>query len=47
MVAAGAASHSDHGRDLLETLLAVAEGQAPGFGITDQASWTAWRRSSG
>jgi len=37
MVAAGAASHSDHGRDLLETLLAVGEGKAPGFGITDQA----------
>jgi carbon-monoxide dehydrogenase catalytic subunit len=37
MVAAGAASHSDHGRDLLETLLAVGEGRAPGFGITDTA----------
>ena len=37
MVAAGAASHSDHGRDLVETLLAVGEGKAPGFGITDQA----------
>ena len=33
MVAAGAASHSDHGRDLLETLLAVGEGKAPGFTI--------------
>jgi carbon-monoxide dehydrogenase catalytic subunit len=37
MVAAGAASHSDHGRDLAETLLAVGEGKAPGFGITDTA----------
>ena len=37
MVAAGAASHSDHGRDLVETLLAVGEGKAPGFGITDPA----------
>ncbi len=37
MIAAGAASHSDHGRDLVETLLAVGEGKAPGFGITDQA----------
>jgi anaerobic carbon-monoxide dehydrogenase catalytic subunit len=37
MVAAGAASHSDHGRDLVETLLAVGEGRAPGFGIADQA----------
>jgi carbon-monoxide dehydrogenase catalytic subunit len=37
MVAAGAASHSDHGRDLVETLLAVAEDRAPGYRITDQA----------
>ncbi|MBM4275020.1 MAG: anaerobic carbon-monoxide dehydrogenase catalytic subunit [Deltaproteobacteria bacterium] len=37
MVAAGAASHSDHGRDLVETLLAVAEGKAPGYQITDLA----------
>jgi len=37
MVAAGAASHSDHGRDLLETLLAVAEGRAPGYRIADPA----------
>jgi carbon-monoxide dehydrogenase catalytic subunit len=35
MVAAGAASHSDHGRDLVETLLAVAEGRAPGYRLTD------------
>ncbi len=35
MIAAGAASHSDHGRDLVETLLAVAEGKAPGYQITD------------
>ncbi|MDI6853198.1 MAG: anaerobic carbon-monoxide dehydrogenase catalytic subunit [Deltaproteobacteria bacterium] len=37
MVAAGAASHSDHGRDLVETLLAVAEGHAPGYQIADPA----------
>ncbi|MBM4285996.1 MAG: anaerobic carbon-monoxide dehydrogenase catalytic subunit [Deltaproteobacteria bacterium] len=37
MVAAGAASHSDHGRDLVETLLAVAEGKAPGYQLTDPA----------
>ena len=37
MIAAGAASHSDHGRDLVETLLAVAEGQAPGYQLTDLA----------
>ncbi len=35
MVAAGAASHSDHGRDLVETLLAVAEGRASGYRLTD------------
>jgi carbon-monoxide dehydrogenase catalytic subunit len=35
MVAAGAASHSDHGRDLVETLYAVAEGRAPGYKLTD------------
>ncbi len=37
MVAAGAAAHSDHGRDLVEILLAVAEGKAPGYKITDVA----------
>ncbi len=37
MVAGGAASHSDHGRDLVETLLAVGEGRAPGYQITDVA----------
>jgi len=35
MVAGGAAAHSDHGRDLVETLLAVAEGKAPGYKLTD------------
>ncbi|OGO15446.1 MAG: carbon-monoxide dehydrogenase catalytic subunit [Chloroflexi bacterium RBG_13_68_17] len=34
-VAAGAASHSDHGRDLAFTLKAVAEGQAQGYKIRD------------
>ncbi len=33
MIAAGAASHSDHGRDLVEVLEAVAEGKAPGYSI--------------
>ena len=37
MVAGGAASHSDHGRDLVETLLAVGEGRAPGYRLTDAA----------
>ncbi len=37
MIAAGAASHSDHGRDLVEVLAAVAAGKAPGYQIRDQA----------
>lgn len=35
MIAAGAASHSDHGRDLVEVLAGVAEGAAPGYQLTD------------
>jgi anaerobic carbon-monoxide dehydrogenase catalytic subunit len=35
MVAAGSASHSDHGRDLAYTLLAAAEGKAPDYQIRD------------
>ncbi len=35
-VAAGAASHSDHARDLAYTLLAAAEGHAPDYKIRDQ-----------
>jgi carbon-monoxide dehydrogenase catalytic subunit len=35
MIAAGAAAHSDHGRDLVEVLAAVAEGKAAGYGIRD------------
>ncbi|WP_028570917.1 anaerobic carbon-monoxide dehydrogenase catalytic subunit [Desulfonatronum lacustre] len=34
-VAAGAASHSDHGRDLVETLLAVGQGKTSDYGIRD------------
>ncbi|MBF0495183.1 MAG: anaerobic carbon-monoxide dehydrogenase catalytic subunit [Deltaproteobacteria bacterium] len=37
MIAAGAASHSDHGRDLVEVLAEVAEGRAPGYTIVDEA----------
>ena len=37
MIAAGAASHSDHGRDLIEVLAKVAEGKAPGYSIKDPA----------
>lgn len=36
-VAAGAASHSDHGRDLLETLAAIGANEAPGYEIRDEA----------
>lgn len=36
-IAAGAAAHSDHGRDLLFTLLAIAEKQAQGYQIRDAA----------
>jgi uncharacterized protein (DUF39 family) len=35
MIAAGAASHSDHGRDLVEVLAKVAEGKAEGYAIKD------------
>jgi carbon-monoxide dehydrogenase catalytic subunit len=35
MIAAGAASHSDHGRDLVDVLAAVAAGEAPGYRIRD------------
>ena len=36
-IAGGAAGHSDHGRDLIETLEAVAEDRAPGYTIRDEA----------
>ncbi len=36
MIAAGAAAHSDHGRDLVEVLADVAQGKAPGYKITDE-----------
>ena len=35
MVAAGTAAHSDHARDLANTLLAVAQGEAKDFQIKD------------
>ncbi|MDW7709991.1 MAG: anaerobic carbon-monoxide dehydrogenase catalytic subunit [Deferrisomatales bacterium] len=47
MIAAGSASHSDHGRDLAETLLAVGEGKAPGYGITDEGKLRALARELG
>jgi len=36
MIAAGAASHSDHGRDLVEVLAGVADGSAIGYKIRDE-----------
>lgn len=36
MVAAGAASHSDHGRDLVETLLAIGEGDTTDYTVRDE-----------
>ncbi len=36
MIAAGAAAHSDHGRDLVEVLAEVAAGRAPEYSITDE-----------
>ncbi|MFQ5408769.1 MAG: anaerobic carbon-monoxide dehydrogenase catalytic subunit [Anaerolineales bacterium] len=35
-IAAGSASHSDHGRDVAFTLLAAAEGEAQGYQIRDE-----------
>ncbi|HIC92909.1 MAG TPA: carbon monoxide dehydrogenase, partial [Anaerolineae bacterium] len=36
MIAAGAAAHSDHGRDMAHTLLLVAEGKGNGYEIKDE-----------
>jgi len=35
-IAAGAAAHSDHGRDMAHTLLAAARGEAPDYRISDE-----------
>ena len=35
-IAAGAAAHSDHGRDMAHTLLAAAQGEAPDYRIKDE-----------
>lgn len=37
MIAAGAAAHSDHGRDIAHTLLLAAQGKASGYEIKDEA----------
>ncbi|MFX1588370.1 MAG: anaerobic carbon-monoxide dehydrogenase catalytic subunit, partial [Promethearchaeota archaeon] len=36
MIAAGAAAHSDHGRDIVEVLHLTAEGRTQGYQITDE-----------
>ena len=36
-VAGGSAGHSDHGRDLIEVLEAIVEGEAPDYSIADDA----------
>ncbi len=36
MIAAGAAAHSDHGRDIAHTLLLSAQGKTKGYGIKDE-----------
>ncbi len=35
MVAAGTAAHSDHGREIVELLIATAKGEAPGYEVKD------------
>lgn len=35
-IAAGAAAHSDHGRDIVETLFHAAKGEAPDYNIKDE-----------
>ncbi len=53
MIAAGAASHSDHGRDLVEVLHKVGQGRAPGYEVKDPeklkrlAGSTAWPSTTG
>jgi len=41
MIAAGAAAHSDHGRDIAHTLLMTAEGKGGGYEIKDEAKLNA------
>ncbi|OQY19271.1 MAG: carbon monoxide dehydrogenase, partial [Anaerolineaceae bacterium 4572_32.1] len=41
MIAAGAAAHSDHGRDIAHTLLLTAEGKSGGYEIKDEAKLNA------
>ncbi len=47
MVAAGAASHSDHGRDLAETLEAVGKGEAAGYTVASEPKLLALAKEYG
>ncbi|MCL4514539.1 MAG: anaerobic carbon-monoxide dehydrogenase catalytic subunit [Firmicutes bacterium] len=47
IVAAGASAHSDHGRDMAQTLIAVANGEARSYQIKDVAKLKAVARDMG
>jgi carbon-monoxide dehydrogenase catalytic subunit len=47
MIAAGAAAHSDHGRDIAHTLLLTAEGKGGGYKITDETKLNALAKEYG
>lgn len=47
MIAAGAAAHSDHGRDLAHTLLLTAQGKSGGYEIKDEAKLAALAKEYG
>ncbi len=47
MVAAGAAAHSDHGREVVLLFLAAAQGKAPGFSVKDNRKLRALAQSMG
>ena len=46
-VSGGAAAHSDHGRDVLETLYLVANDEAPGYSIRDEEKLKALSKELG
>ncbi|MCX5649144.1 MAG: carbon monoxide dehydrogenase, partial [Planctomycetota bacterium] len=46
-VAAGASAHSDHGRGVAHTFLAMARGEAPDYGIKDRKKLLALAKEMG
>ncbi|MDD1743280.1 MAG: anaerobic carbon-monoxide dehydrogenase catalytic subunit [Methanomassiliicoccales archaeon] len=46
-LATGAAAHSDHGRDVVETLLKTARGEAPSYHVTDKPKLMALAKEFG